>query len=461
MTTENTISTLQLNPSTKDDNENNEIKVYTKRWVVLLTFCSVSFLNEVNWIEHSVIQDVTIAFYNESLPKNETDQQTAVNWLTMIYMLVYIPFVFPAMFFLDRKGLKLTVLLGALFNAIGSVIKCFAVRPDLFLVLMLGQFFCAVSQAFLLSVPARIAALWFGANQVALATSIGVFGNQLGIGFGFLTPPFLVFIDNIDSMKMGFYYLYIGMAILSTATLTLTIIFVKDKPEIPPSISQLEMLKNTQAKLENETNLSDFRNFKNSFLNLIKNGNFILILMSYGINVGVFYSLSTLLNTTISEFYKNENQKIGYFGLILIVSGLFGSILGGVVLDKFKKFKLVTIIFCICSLASMILFSITLTVDINIIFGTIFLLGFFLTGYLPVGFDLAAEVTYPEPEGLSTGLLNTSAQIFGLLFTYAQGIVITTFNSHYGNSLLCIGLLVGSVLTVLVKSDLRRQNAKL
>ena len=34
-----------------------------------------------------------------------------------------------------------------------------------------------------------------------------------------------------------------------------------------------------------------------------------------------------------------------------------------------------------------------------------------MTGYLPVGFELAAEVTYPEPEGSSCGLLNSSAQV--------------------------------------------------
>lgn len=35
-----------------------------------------------------------------------------------------------------------------------------------------------------------------------------------------------------------------------------------------------------------------------------------------------------------------------------------------------------------------------------------------MTGYLPVGFELAAEVTYPVSEGTSCGLLNTSAQVF-------------------------------------------------
>jgi FLVCR family feline leukemia virus subgroup C receptor-related protein len=34
-----------------------------------------------------------------------------------------------------------------------------------------------------------------------------------------------------------------------------------------------------------------------------------------------------------------------------------------------------------------------------------------MTGYLPVGFELAAEVTYPASEGTACGLLNTSAQV--------------------------------------------------
>lgn len=34
-----------------------------------------------------------------------------------------------------------------------------------------------------------------------------------------------------------------------------------------------------------------------------------------------------------------------------------------------------------------------------------------MTGYLPVGFEFAAELTYPEPEGTSAGLLNASSQV--------------------------------------------------
>ena len=34
-----------------------------------------------------------------------------------------------------------------------------------------------------------------------------------------------------------------------------------------------------------------------------------------------------------------------------------------------------------------------------------------MTGYLPLGFEFAVELTYPESEGTSSGLLNSSAQV--------------------------------------------------
>lgn len=34
-----------------------------------------------------------------------------------------------------------------------------------------------------------------------------------------------------------------------------------------------------------------------------------------------------------------------------------------------------------------------------------------MTGYLPLGFEFAVELTYPESEGTSSGLLNCSAQV--------------------------------------------------
>lgn len=70
-----------------------------------------------------------------------------------------------------------------------------------------------------------------------------------------------------------------------------------------------------------------------------------------------------------------------------------------------------------------------------------------MTGYLPVGFELAAEITYPISEGTSCGLLNTSAQVFGMIFTYAQGRIIYNHGPLAGNIFIISALFLGTVIT--------------
>lgn len=59
--------------------------------------------------------------------------------------------------------------------------KVLGVHPDLFYVAFIGQSIVAASQVFILSLPAKLAAVWFGPNQVSSACSIGVFGNQVSV----------------------------------------------------------------------------------------------------------------------------------------------------------------------------------------------------------------------------------------------------------------------------------------
>lgn len=82
-----------------------------------------------------------------------------------------------------------------------------------------------------------------------------------------------------------------------------------------------------------------------------------------------------------------------------------------------------------------------------------------MTGYLPVGFELASEITYPESEGTSSGLINAGAQIFGIVFTILHGWLISVINEFWANMCLIGMLLGGTLLTAFIPSDLRRQSA--
>jgi len=165
---------------------------------------------------------------------------------------------------------------------------------------MLGQLMCGIGQSFTLSVPSRLSALWFESSKISTATSIGIFANQLGTAIGFLVPPNLVKIDTIENMQTSFYYLLIPVAALSGVSTVLAFLFISDQPPTPPSLTQLEI---QTIKIENTNLKQDLLLFKQSLVNLFKNLHFILMLITYGINTGIFYSISTLLNQIINEYY--------------------------------------------------------------------------------------------------------------------------------------------------------------
>lgn len=83
-----------------------------------------------------------------------------------------------------------------------------------------------------------------------------------------------------------------------------------------------------------------------------------------------------------------------------------------------------------------------------------------MTGYLPVGFEFAAELTYPEPEGTSAGLLNALVQVFGIIFIIVYGYLIDVTTDFWASLALCGILAVGAVITAIIPNNLRRQNAK-
>ncbi|XP_016359054.1 choline/ethanolamine transporter flvcr2a isoform X2 [Sinocyclocheilus anshuiensis] len=381
-------------------------RLYRRRWLILCLFSSYSLCNAFQWIQYGIINNIFMKFYNVS--------SFAIDWLSMIYMLTYIPFIFPVTWLLERKGLRVIALLAASINCVGTWIKVASVQPNLFWVTMLGQFACSFAQVFILGMPSQVASVWFGSDEVSTACAIGVFGNQLGIAIGFLIPPVLV--PNVDDMNELAQHIsvmfYITAAVASLIFLLVVFVF-QEKPEIPPSLAQVALRDVPTAQYS----------YLASIARLFRNKPFILLLISYGLNVGCFYAVSTLLNRMIIEHYPGEEVNAGRIGLTLVIAGVVGSLLCGIWLDKTKTYK------------------------------------FFMTGYLPLGFEFAVELTYPESEGTSSGLLNCSAQMFGIAFTILQGKIIDHFSTLAGNIFLCVFLLIGSIMTALIKSDLRRQKA--
>lgn len=84
-----------------EDLENNgglpkieKLQVYQIRWLILAIFVMFSASNAMQWIQYSIIADVICDYYNIST--------NWVDWTSMIYMILYIPFIFPGSYLLDK-----------------------------------------------------------------------------------------------------------------------------------------------------------------------------------------------------------------------------------------------------------------------------------------------------------------------------------------------------------------------
>jgi len=124
-----------------------------------------------------------------------------------------------------------------------------------------------MAMPFLLEVPPRLAAIWFPSNEVSTATSIGVFGNQLGVALGFVIPPALVSGPTeikfegheegsyppdwadvekypeaapqaIEAVSDQIGILFIVIAVMCSVSFLLVLVLFRNEPEMPPSVAE-------------------------------------------------------------------------------------------------------------------------------------------------------------------------------------------------------------------------------
>jgi hypothetical protein len=89
---------LERSPSEEALVQDNTGVTYLYRWVVLGLFCITSLSNAANWITFSTIFSYAQKWYE--VPS------LAIDFLSLVYMIVYIPCIFVSSWFLARFGLR-------------------------------------------------------------------------------------------------------------------------------------------------------------------------------------------------------------------------------------------------------------------------------------------------------------------------------------------------------------------
>ncbi|XP_063241352.1 uncharacterized MFS-type transporter C09D4.1-like isoform X3 [Bacillus rossius redtenbacheri] len=397
------------------------------------------------WVQYCIVPTIVAGYYGVG--------STAVDFTSVVYLLVFVPCIFPVSFILDRLGLRWATLLGAGLTAVGSWVKVFSAAPDRFAVTFTGQALVAAGQVFQLTSSPRMAAVWFGPEQVATACSIGVFGNQLGISLGFLLIPLAVGTHRLadgglDAAAVGrdLSRMFYTVAGVTSCAFVVALLFFRSEPPLPPSVAQARQRGGGPGA-----------DFGGSLRRLLANSSYRLHLLAYGINVGMYNTLCTVLGQLVVNSFQNEEVFAGRVGLIIVLVGTFGSMAFGYILDKTHKYKETSLAIYVFTLLGWIAFSLSVQSQSHVlVYISATLLGWFMGGYMPVGFEVGAELTYPEPEGTATGLLFIPPSLLGLLFTLLLGQLTAVLGDLWACLALSSFLVVGCGLTAAMRRDYRR-----
>jgi len=78
----------------------------------------------------------------------------------------------------------------------------------------------------------------------------------------------------------------------------------------------------------------------------------------------------------------------------------------------------------------------------------------------PVGLDFGVEITYPEPEGTTSGLLSAAVQFSQVIATLFYGYLLEKWKEDVANGILGSILAVACLMMAFMRPTLRRHAAQ-
>lgn len=369
-------------------------KLYKRRWFVLLVLCLLNCSNATIWLTFAPVADQSAQFLKVSLEK--------INWLSLIYMVVAIPFSLGTTWMLDSVGLRSTLILGAWLNMFGALLRFFGTPAEggyeiKYHFAILGQTLGALAQPFIIFTPTKLAALWFPDHQRATANMIASMSNPLGILLANIISPMVVKTSaQIPDLLLAYAIPACFICFLATVGIR------SSSPPTPPSAS---------------AESSGSEPFIQGIRLLLKNKAYLILLVCFGSGIAVFTCFSTLLEQILCvQGYTNDFA--GICGALFIVFGIVGAAALGLYIDKTKNFIEATKINMSFTALSCIAFSVVSLIPNQkaAVAAVCSLFGFFGFSIYPVSMELSVECSYPVGEATSAGLIFVSGQVQSVLY---------------------------------------------
>lgn len=191
---------------------------------------------------------------------------------------------------------------GSIGLAITSWLKYFAVVSHDFALILVMQSFCAMSHIFLSAIPSKLS-VWFPKNEECLISGVSIFCNNSGIILNFISLMAINKSSDLVSMSRDLKTFMLIVAVIATfLVLIIAILFRLEAPRVPPSYYE-------SLRRDNIIH-SDSVSFLKALKVLLTNRNFVMLVLGFGLQLGIFNGFSTLINSIILYYFPVSRKAI-------------------------------------------------------------------------------------------------------------------------------------------------------
>ncbi|MBB6481585.1 MFS transporter [Spirochaeta isovalerica] len=371
------------------------IKLYRYRWVVLAAFFLITMAVEIQWLTFAPIARAAQFHYRSQLVEGSLFN---IDFLSMIYMFVFLILCIPASYIIDTYGIKKGIALGALIAGVSALGK--GLFADNFKTVLLFQTGLAIAQPFILNSVTAVTVRWFPLNERGTAAGLAALAQYLGIIIVMIATPFMIRVGYGEAGEIvsvsGMNTMLLIYGAFTFVSGLAAALLIREKPPTAPSNETIEK----QSFVKGIKRIFGLRDMQ-------------LLLILFFIGLGLFNAVSTVIDSICAAKGLSMEQS-GLTGGIMLLGGIIGALIIPVLSDKMRKRKIflqICMIGMLPSVAGLAFFT-----SFAPLMASSFFLGFFVMSAGPLGFQYAAEVSSPAPESTSQGVILLSGQISGLIF---------------------------------------------
>jgi sugar phosphate permease len=380
-------------------------KVYPYRWVILLAFMLISAVVQIQWLSHAAV-----ARPAEVFDEGQFDPSSFFNidFLAMVYMLVYLVMSFPASYMIDTYGIRVGISIGAVLAGVAGLMK--GLFADSFTVVVVAQVGLAIAQPFILNAVTAVSVRWFPLRERGMAAGFSALAQYIGIVIAMLVTPFMVGSDPAKpGYGTGFESMLLTYGWLTFAVAVVALVLLREEPPTPPSTETMQR-----------------HSFTEGVRHILKQRDMQITLLLFLVGLGIFNAVSSMTDSIAENAGVQDSD--GLIGGLMLIGGILGALILPILSDKFRKRK-VFLVICIAGMVPGI-FGLTFAGDLSTDPSTVytislvssFVLGFFIMSAGPLGFQYAAEVSHPAPESTSQGMLLWVGQVTGMVFVAGMSV---------------------------------------